>query len=140
MAAFFAFLPTIIFKTVLAPTNVAFINGLTSTDAPSNLFRLQATFMFLAVELVSLKWNGLWILLLVGLLMSGRKSFRSGRWIAPSAILIFLACALSYYYINTYFEIIWWLKVTLNRILYTILPALVWWVFYSLWCDGKKTQ
>jgi hypothetical protein len=141
-AAFLASVPAIIFKLAFSPANAAFVNGLTSVDSPSTLFRLQAAFMFLAVELVSLKWSGLWIILLGGLILAGRNSVRQGRWIMPAAILGFLACALGYYYLNTYFEIIWWLQTTLNRILYTILPALVWWVFYSLWASpsplGKK--
>jgi len=138
VAAVIAFLPTIIFKLALAPANVAFINGLTSADAPSNVMRVQVTFMFLAVELISPKWNGLWILLLGGLLLGGTKSIRDGRWLIPATLLTFLAVAFAYYYINTYFEIIWWLKTTLNRVLYTILPAFVWWVFYSLWAPEKK--
>jgi hypothetical protein len=137
-AALIASLPTIIFKLALSPDNVAFTNGLTSTQAPSDLFRLQATFMFLCMELISAKWNGLWILLLCGLLIAGLKSFHQGRWIVPATLGIFLAVAVGYYYINTYFEILWWLKVSLNRILYTLLPAFIWWVFYSLWASPTK--
>ena len=137
-AALIASLPTIIFKFVLSPVNVAFTNGLTSMDAPTNMFRLQATFMFLCIELISAKWNGLWILLIGGLLIAGRKCFHQGRWIVPATLLIFLTCAIGYYYLNTYFEILWWLKVSLNRILYTLLPVFVWWVFFSLWAPAKK--
>jgi len=137
-AAFVAFLPTIIFKVAWAPANIAFTNGLTSTDAPSTFFRLQATAMFFLVELKSAKWNGLWVLLLFGSLIAGTKGFRQDRWIIPAALLAFLLCTAAYYYINTYFEITWWLKTTLNRVLYTILPALVWWVFLALWAPEKK--
>jgi hypothetical protein len=140
IAALAFLLPTIIFKLLLAPVNAAFTNGLTSAESPSTLLRLQWIGMFLAVELVAQKWNGLWILLLGGIVLSGLKSLRDGRWITPAVLLSFLACALGYYYLNTYFEVLWWLKTSLNRVLYIILPALVWWVFYSLLssCTTKK--
>jgi hypothetical protein len=137
-AALVAFLPTLIFKCAWHPANVAFVNGLASADSPSSVMRLQAVFIFLAVELVSPKWCGLWILLLIGLVLGARNSFRPDRWIAPAALFLFLAAALGYYYLNTYFEILWWLKTSLNRVLYTVLPALTWWIFSSLWSPEKK--
>jgi hypothetical protein len=137
-AALVALLPTLIFKAAWHPANVAFINGLTSTDSPASMERLQAVFLFLAVELISLKWCGLWILLAIGLALGGKTAFRSDRWIVPASLVLFLAAALAYYEINTYFEVLWWLKTSLNRILYIILPALVWWVFSSLLLSEKK--
>ncbi len=140
IAALLFLLPTIIFKLLLAPANVAFTNGLTSTESPATLQRLQWIGMFLTVELVAQKWNGLWILLLSGIALAGLKSLRDGRWITPAVILSFLACALGYYYLNTYFEVLWWLKTSLNRVLFIILPALVWWAFYSLLSSSKTKK
>jgi hypothetical protein len=132
MAAVISTLPTIMFKLMFSPENAAFINGLTSSGQPTSLIRLQIILMFLAVEIVSLKWNGLWILLAIGTCLSGRKAFDTIRWLVPAALFLFVACAVAFYFINTYFEITWWLKNSLNRVLYTILPAFVWWIFFSL--------
>ena len=129
--AFFLW-PSIVFNLFYAPANQTFINGLLSADHPSNLLRLKMIAIFLAVELVSSKWHGLWILLTVGLLISKGKCFKGAIKIIPLFLAIYALTVGAYYFTNTYFEITWWLQVSLNRILFAILPTAVFWVLYSM--------
>ena len=131
-------LPTLLFQMFWAPGNESFVNGLTSVDTPATFLRLKIILMFLFAELVSIKWNELWIILVCGLLLSKTRGFKNALWIVPAFLTLYLGAALAYYFINTHFEIIWWLQTTLNRVLYSILPIIVWWVFHSLWSPAAK--
>lgn len=131
-------LPTVLFQLFWAPGNASFINGLISVDHPATFVRFKIIFMFLCTELISGKWNGLWVLLACGLLLNRTKSFKNALVIVPAFLILYLGCALGYYFVNTHYEIIWWLQMTLNRVLYSILPTVVWWTFYTLWSPAAK--
>ena len=135
-----AFLPTMIFKFVYSPGNQTFINGLFSQEKPISIDRLKFVLIFFIVELTARRWNWLWVLLLAGLIFSGKKCFKSGIRIVPVFLFSYLAVIIFYYCLNTYFEIRWWLQVTLNRILFSLIPAFLFWVFYSLWKDTPSTR
>jgi hypothetical protein len=137
-AAALSAMPTILFQLFWATQNVSFTNGLTSVDHPATFIRLKVIFMFLIAELTSLKWNGLWLLLVCGLFLGREKCFRNGLSIIPIFLSVYLLAAIAHYFINTHYEIVWWLGTTLNRILYTILPLLVWWVFTAALREDKK--
>ncbi|MFA5059163.1 MAG: glycosyltransferase family 39 protein [Candidatus Omnitrophota bacterium] len=133
----FSALPTILFQIVYSPGNQTFINGLSSSSDPSNFSRLQLIGSFFLVELGSQKWNGLWIFLGVGIVLMGRKCWQGTTLILPLFFLIYLLTIFFYYFLNTYFAAAWWLSVTLNRILLTLLPSAIFWVFSSL---GRLSQ
>jgi len=135
LGAFIAFIPTIYFNVVYAPENQTFINGLTSLQRPASFYRLKVIFAFYFLELFYWKsnWNGIWFVLCLGLLFSGRRSLNSKIIIFPAFFLIYFMITTFYYYLNTYFKIDWWLQVTLHRIIFALLPAVFFWVFYSLW-------
>ncbi len=146
-SAVMAFLPTIVFKFLYSPGNQTFINGLFSKTKPINLFRIQFTMAFFMAELMAAKWNGLWAVLSAGLIFSGRKCFEKRIRIFPLFLFFYLGIIIFYYWLNTYFEIRWWLQVTLNRILFSLIPAFIFWIFYSLWqrdtvvsMDENKTE
>lgn len=139
-AAVISALPAILFQLFWAMPNVSFLNGFTSDDYPVTIDRLKAIGMFLAVELLSPKWNGLWILLGCGLLLAGTRAFKNGSGVIAAFLGTYLFGALAFYTINTHYEILWWLGATLNRILYTILPVIVWWVFAALWAQPHKKE
>ncbi len=130
--------PTFAFHFLYSPGNQTFINGLTSTLKPATWERLQIIFAFLSQELINKKWNGLWILLLLGLLVGGKKSWTKGNILTAMFLLIYFGIILVYYQINTYFEIKWWLSVSLNRILFSLLPVALLWVFGSILTKTKK--
>ena len=132
ISLFIAFLPSIVFYGLYAPKNITFINGFLSTAKPSDLNRLKIIAMYYVLEIFSAKWNGLWILLLGGFILSIKKCFTRKILIFPAFLLIYSAIIILYYQTNTYFEIGWWLQSTLHRILFTLLPTIIFWIFTSL--------
>ncbi len=125
-------LPTILFQFMLAPGNQTFVNGFLSTEKPATLLRLKMIGAFFLIELISEKWNGLWVLLAIGLLISRFRCFSRNLLVIPCFILFYLLIVGFYYYLNTYFDIRWWLQVSLNRILFALLPVVVLWVGWGL--------
>jgi hypothetical protein len=126
-----SFIPAAVFQLGYAPDSHTFINGLISDVKPTSLERLQAVFVFLGMELISTKWNGLWLIALAGLILSGRKAWRRELLLIPAAIILYLGAVSGVYWLNTFFDIAWWLGSTLNRILYALIPALILWVFLA---------
>jgi hypothetical protein len=127
-----AFLATGIFKLVYAPESHTFINGLLSTEKPTGSERLEAVFVFLGKEVLSWRWNGLWLLTAAGLILARRKAFNAGLWTIPAIIVAYLAIIISFYWVNTYFDIVWWLAMTMNRILFALTPTIVLWLFLAI--------
>jgi len=133
-----AILPSIIFKATCSPGNQTFINGLMSESNPITFYRVKMVFAFLFMELKNGKWNGIWLVLFLGLVLSKGKCFSTKTIIIPLFLLAYLASVLFYYFLNTYFKIEWWLSVTLSRILFSLLPVMLFWVFISLWEGDKR--
>ena len=134
---FISALPTIIFYIAYAPQNQTFINGFLSKAHPVNVGRLKIILYFLWFELINKKWSGIWVLLLAGLIIGGVKCLKKNLLIIPAFLGIYGLAVIFYYFINTYFEIGWWLSVSLSRILFSILPVTIFWVFYSLWREER---
>lgn len=127
-----ASLPTFAFNVLYSPGNQTFVNGLTSALKPSTVERFQIILSFLWLEFKSAKWNGLWLLLLLGLILGGKKPWTKTNILFAVFLLFYLTVIVAYYQVNTYFEIKWWLSVSLNRILFSLLPLFLLWVFGSL--------
>jgi len=140
LGIFFAALPTIIFKVFFAPSNVTFTNGLISQASPSSLMRLKAILIFYFYELKSLKWNGLLIIMASGLLLLRTKAFDTNIIIIPIFIIFYSLIVTCYYFINTQFEIFWWLKSTLERIIFALLPTIVFWIFFALFRNKNNPK
>jgi len=134
------FLPTILFEIFYSPGNQTFVNGLITADNPSTLYRLKITGAFFAFQFKSPKWAGIWLLIGVGLFLSKGQCFKRVIRIIPSFLISYLVIICFYYYLNTYFRIQWWLSVTMDRILYTLIPTIIFWVFYSVWQDKKLVK
>jgi hypothetical protein len=137
-----AFLATGIFQFFYAPDSHTFINGLATTEKPASVERLAAVFVFLGKELTSWKWNGLWILTAAGIIMARERPFQSRLWIIPAILLGYLAIIFGFYWVNTFFEIVWWLSTTLNRILFALVPTIIFWLFLTIpdpdTCERRK--
>lgn len=131
-SAILSFLPAVIFQLAWAPDSHTFINGLASTDKPASFERLGAALLYLGIEFISPKWNAFWFILAGGIIIAGANAFRRGLWVIPVIIGLYLASIVGVYTINTFFEILWWLSTTLNRILFALLPTLVFWLFAAL--------
>lgn len=134
-----ALLPAVAFHVLCSPGNQTFVNGLTSTLKPSTWERFQIILAFFATELASGKWNGLWLLLLLGIVLGGKNLWAKNK-ITASFLWLYLAVIIAYYEVNTYFEIKWWLSVSLNRILFSLLPLFMFWVFSGILpsCSKKR--
>lgn len=132
-----ASLPTLFFQTFYSPGNQTFINGLISTGRPSDLVRLQAILDSLGRELHHGKWNGIWFLILAGILAGWKKPWQPENIISGVFLFLYFGMILFYYEVNTYFEIKWWLSVSLDRILFSLLPLSLFWVFQTLFADKK---
>ncbi|MBF0486156.1 MAG: hypothetical protein HQL16_06555 [Candidatus Omnitrophica bacterium] len=131
-AAVVAFLPTIIFQITFSTNSHTFINGLGSADKPATLERLQAVLAFMGMELMSGKWNGFWLIALLGIALSRWKAWRKELLLIPLTLIAYLIVLGGVYWINTFFPIVWWLGNTLNRIIYALTPAVIFWVFLAL--------
>ena len=129
---FIAALPTIIFTLFMAPKNEAFINGLVSTDKPTNWTRLSIILVYPWFEFISGKWNGFWLLVLGGILLAGKKLWQSTLGMIGFSVILYLVVVLAYYDVNTFFEISWWLSTTLSRILFALIPTIVLWIGLAL--------
>ena len=105
-----AALPTIIFSFALAPNNEAFINGLTSTEKPTNWARLSIILVYPWFEFISGKWNGLWFLVVAGILLAGKKLWQGTLGVIGISLMLYLGVVMAYYAVNTFFEIGWWLS------------------------------
>jgi len=131
------FIPAAIFQLFFSPGNQTLINGLSSADHPVTLYRLKMIFAFLGAELIGEKWGGLWGLLGVAVIVLIRSAFRKEIRLIPLFLTLYMGVVLFYYFLNTYFKIEWWLQVSLHRILFSLLPAFLLWVFYALAPDTE---
>lgn len=127
-----ASLSTIVFQALLSPGNQTFINGLSSAETPVSLYRAKIIPVFFFLEIASEKWNGLWFLIATGILLGGKKLWRRDILLIPLVVFGYLGLICFYYFLNTYFKIEWWLQVTLSRILFSLMPVLLFWIFWGI--------
>ena len=132
-----ALIPMIVFLLFLSPGNQTFINGLASQAHPSTLLRLKMIFSFLADETILAGWRQAWPLIFFAGILNLNRIFRQKFFIFYTAIILYLGVVCSYYWINTRFEIMWWLTVSLKRILSTLLPAAAVWVSLGIFSKKK---
>ena len=155
---FLGAISTLIFTFFYAPKNITFINGLVSSEKPITLMRIKIILAFYFFELftpiwnliavikhnpkaiIDAKWMGIWVVTVIIIIMNFKKCFALKLWIIPVFLLLYNFIIIFYYLINTYFQIDWWLQVTLHRILFSVLPTVMFWIFYSLWQENKNSQ
>ncbi len=137
VSALFASMPLIYFKLLFAPDNVTFTNGLISQTHPSTFPRLKAIFMYYFFELKNPKWDGLLLLILAILIFHYKKLLSPRNSLISLFLLSYFAIITFYYYVNTQFEIIWWLNVTLGRVIFAVLPVILFLAF-ALLLPGKN--
>ena len=129
---------TLIFKFAYAPKNMSFINGLASAEAPSTLRRLVIILYWYFREFISQQYHGLWFICTFAVLAGWRKSFGRLLWLIPAVLSLYYGIITVYYYLNTFFPVVWWLQVSLHRIDYALIPLACFWSFYALWQDKKE--
>jgi len=134
-----ALVPAAIFFLFLSPGNQTFFNGLISTEHPSTLSRLTIIFIFLGREILGMHGGGLWGLILLSALLNFKQAFQKKFALFFLPIILYLSVVGTYYWINTRFEILWWLSVSLKRILNSLIPAAVTWIILAI-CSQKKSS
>lgn len=132
LCAFFAATPMLYFKFVYAPNNQTFTNGLTSQINPSTWPRMKAIFMYYFYELIKPKWNGLLLVILATLLFHFRALLKKEKAILTLFLFAYFAIVTFYYFVNTQFEIIWWLNVTWERVIFAVMPVILLLTFLTL--------
>jgi len=83
LGAALTLIPTALFYLFYSPGNQTVIDGLSSPTKPVTLFRAKLIGSFYIMELISPKWNGLWIILFVGILVSKLRSLKPDLIIIP---------------------------------------------------------
>ncbi|HLF18295.1 MAG TPA: hypothetical protein VI749_05290 [Candidatus Omnitrophota bacterium] len=131
-------IPSLLFYWLIAPANITSFNGFISQAPPSTLERLKVIFVYYLLEWLTPKWNGLLIILFLAVIAGARLCFRKETWVLPTFLFLYIAGVTLYYWMNTYFEILWWLSVTLNRVIASLLPVVLWWVFFALGREQHK--
>ncbi len=131
-ALFIFALPTALFALLYSPGNQTFINGLVSAEKPSQGARLGFTLVAFFISMISRHWHALWLIILAGVVIGWRKAFKREILIVPLFLLVYTAMIIFYYWMNTYFEISWWMKNTVARILLTLLPVALLWAFCAV--------
>ncbi len=121
-----------IFYIVYAPANITFENKISSMNLLDILFRIRAIFYSYFMKLINInQWHGLLLFLFILLITNQKKASDQYIIIIPIYLIIYTIITSFYYFINTYFEINWWLGVTLDRIIFALLPTITLWVLYS---------
>jgi len=148
-----SFIPSLIFYVFYSPKNITFINGLFSTENPITLLRVKTIFAFYFFECcaplwniyihftkvagtfnyLEIKWSYIWLVAIFGIFLGIRKCLNSRTIVVGLFFILYNLIIVAYYLINTYFTIDWWAQVTLHRILFSLLPLLLFWSFYSIW-------
>ncbi|MFH0753054.1 MAG: hypothetical protein V2A70_00640 [Candidatus Omnitrophota bacterium] len=133
VTAVLAMIPIIIFSLFYAPANgEIFINGLTSRDHPVTLERFWFIWRYYGIEFTHPKWNGLWIILLGGILLGMKNSWRRELWIFPIVLGGYFIIFTGSYNINTFYEMVWWVTTSLNRVIFALIPTLTLWAFLAV--------
>jgi len=138
IGSFISLIPFLIFRFLYAPQDPKFINGLTSLVQPANLHRLKTIGMFYLLQLKNFSENGLWIVILMGIILGKKYAFNTTMLIIPIFLISYGGALTLYYFLNTYFEIIWWLSVTFDRILFSLLPITFYWIAISLFQEKQS--
>ncbi|NLE64611.1 MAG: hypothetical protein GX606_01700 [Elusimicrobia bacterium] len=129
-------LPTIVWLLFFVPHGQdSFINGLTSTTHPVTLLRFFQVLIPSFGEIVSLKWHGLWPLLLIAGPFLVWKRGRTAA-IILSAMGTYLITVVLFYWINTHDPAIWWVTTSFHRILFSFTPAAI--LALSLFFEPSK--
>ncbi len=137
IAALIGSIAVVLFQIHFSPGNQTFINGWTSTDHPATMERWRVILTGLLNELTRTEWIGPWGLVLGGLLIGFARKTILGPSSIPSILFLFgyTGAVLLYYQTNTYFEIVWWLQMTLERtICVTLAPVAIHWAFRAALC------
>lgn len=125
-------IPTLIFLFFLKPENLVFINGLLSETNPTNIFRLKNILLFFVAEFINIKWTFFWCLILLIGILNSKSLFKKEFVIFYTSLGCYLIIIVLNYFINTYYEILWWLPSSLSRVLGAVIPGIIIWACLAI--------
>lgn len=133
-------LPTLILKLFLAPANDDIVPGFALHNIihfdPNQFVMILEGFK---TELLDKRWCYVWIFLLIGWITGLPKIFQKEKSILTLFFLMYnIVIIMVYLYAQPEVDTAWWLKYSLRRILLTLLPALVFYIFYLHWHHPQK--
>ncbi|MBF0478980.1 MAG: hypothetical protein HQL26_05820 [Candidatus Omnitrophica bacterium] len=133
LGVFLTFLPALIFQFFIRPASLQFENGLISKTNPSSLFRLAIILRYYAAEFLSIKWQGIWIIILCGILFNLKKikTVPSYTLIVGFTVLYMMTLTANYF-INTHIPLIFWLVSSVNRLILSLIPPLLFLIFHGI--------
>ena len=57
---------------------------------------------------------------------------RRTLWIFPVVLGVYTFTFTGTYFVNTFYEVIWWLNTSLNRIIFALIPMTALWAFLAI--------
>ncbi|MFA5059568.1 MAG: glycosyltransferase family 39 protein [Candidatus Omnitrophota bacterium] len=128
----------LIFKFFLSPAN----RDITLKNSPSSLKFLNWEGCYLVTtsffqEISSAVWNYLWIALAILIVWRAPRFIKKESGVLTLFFLCYALCVFFVYLTTANFDLMWRLSRTLQRILFCLLPSLVFLVFYCCWNKEK---
>ncbi|MDD3375629.1 MAG: glycosyltransferase family 39 protein [Candidatus Omnitrophica bacterium] len=130
---------TLIFKIFLAPTTrEVLFNPLTKKLEFCNINGFLTTIGFYKTEFLNRGWNFIWVLIVFLGILRPKNLIRNEKKIFLTFFALFFTTLLYVYLTTAHFDLTWRLECTASRIILYLLPAVVFFSFYSFW--GEDSQ
>lgn len=127
-------LSTLSFKLFLAPPNRDILTNMRSDQLVFfNLHGLNITWTALINEIIQPNWGGIWIFLIASFFLGFKKFFVKECKVFTLFICSYGLILLIIYLTTSNFDLAWRLKSTISRILFYLLPSLLYLSFYAHW-------
>ncbi|HOW35551.1 MAG TPA: hypothetical protein PL155_03985 [Candidatus Omnitrophota bacterium] len=131
MATALSLLPILIFKLFMTVPNRDIALTKFSESFPFlNWEGLCLTINFLGQELLGAHWHFLWPLAGAAIILGARQCFRGENKILSLFFVAYLLVVILVYLTTVNFDLLWRLSRTAQRILFTLLPSFLFFVFY----------
>jgi len=132
---------TIIFKLFLAPPNKDILANFSNIDLPflnfKGLILIKNAFLH---EFFHQRWCLVWIFLIFLFITKPTHFFKKESKIISLFFLSYFLIILYIYLTTINFDLAWRLKSTLHRILFYLLPSLIFFSFYGHWKSNENTN
>ncbi|MCA9399364.1 MAG: hypothetical protein KC618_06420, partial [Candidatus Omnitrophica bacterium] len=120
---FITFVPVLIFKVFIAPPNDDILPNINASNFTAE--RFQILYNAVITEIFHEKWCYMWIIILALLISRIWRAFNRENTILSVFFIIYSSAIVCIYVLNGKADLFWWLETSLSRILFSILPALV---------------
>jgi hypothetical protein len=127
---------SVIFKLFLAPPNRDMMGKIDISELQYlNWNGFMITFNAFISQFLNKEWSYIWILLGVMLLLGIKRLFRTRNLVLALFFVVYVSVLFYIYMTTRNFDLSWRISVTLDRMLFNLLPALAFWVFTMAFPD-----